>query len=250
MYSRKTFYLDVLVNIPQVGTDLIIFTRNFTGVYMIAYGIMSKVSNIDPDKVYDYHTAFDIKKTQVEYNVDINANNKKILNIALDKGQDTSAATVGMVKELIPFTKNYVYRQYFKEFYDFTDANVYGLNRGASGIVINSLIPNISIPNKDLSFVDKDGLDVDNYNVSFRPSVVYTYSLYIVFKHSILLKTGLSNIIDHNFSLIKKNADNNKVLLKLSYDKTKRAVILIINKSSQSFTLPSNLKGKKMFYVW
>ena len=37
----------------------------------------------DPDKVYDYHTAFDIKPTQVVYNVDINANNKKILNIAL-----------------------------------------------------------------------------------------------------------------------------------------------------------------------
>ena len=38
---------------------------------------------IDPDKVYDYHTAFDVKPTQVVYNVDINANNKKILNIAL-----------------------------------------------------------------------------------------------------------------------------------------------------------------------
>ena len=38
---------------------------------------------IDPDKVYDYHTAFDVKPTQVVYNVDITANNKKILNIAL-----------------------------------------------------------------------------------------------------------------------------------------------------------------------
>ena len=32
-----------------------------------AYGIMGKVSNIDPDKVYDYHTAFDVKPTQVEF---------------------------------------------------------------------------------------------------------------------------------------------------------------------------------------
>ena len=75
-----------MVNIPQDGSDLAIYPKNFTGVYIIAYGIMSKVSNIDPDKVYDYHTAFDFKPTQVEYNVDINANNKKILNIALDKG--------------------------------------------------------------------------------------------------------------------------------------------------------------------
>ena len=43
----------------------------------------SKKKKNDPDKVYDYHTAFDIKPTQVVYNVDINANNKKILNIAL-----------------------------------------------------------------------------------------------------------------------------------------------------------------------
>ena len=108
----RTFFLHILVNIPQVGSELAIYPKNFSGVYMIAYGIMGKVSNIDPDKVYDYHKAFDIQKTQVVYNVDINANNKKILNIALDKGKNNSAATVGMVKDLIPFTKNYVYRQY------------------------------------------------------------------------------------------------------------------------------------------
>ena len=90
------------------------------------------------------------KPTQVVYNVDINANNKRILNIALDKNQNTSAATVGMVKELIPFTKNYVYRQYFEEFYDFTDANIYGLNKTSSGVVFNSLHPNITLPNKHL----------------------------------------------------------------------------------------------------
>ena len=114
--TGNSFFLYILVNIPQDGNDLAIYPRIFQEAYMIAYGIVSKVSNIDPDKVYDYHTAFDIQKTQVVYNVDINANNKKILNIALDKGQDTSAATVGMVKELIPFTKNYVYRQYLKNF--------------------------------------------------------------------------------------------------------------------------------------
>ena len=116
--TGNPFFLHNLVNIPQNGRDLANYPKNFTGVYLIAYGIVSKVSNIDPDKVYDYHTALDIKKTQVVYNVDINANNKKILNIALGKGQDTSAATVGMVKKLIPFTKKYVYRRYFEKIYD------------------------------------------------------------------------------------------------------------------------------------
>ena len=98
---------------------------------MIAYGIVGKAFNIDPDKVYDYHTAFDIKPTEVEYNVVINANQKAIRNIKLDRNSDNSAATVGMVKELIPFTKNALYRKYFEEFYDFADADMYGLSRGS-----------------------------------------------------------------------------------------------------------------------
>ena len=72
--SGNKFFLHILVNIPQEGTDLTVYPLFFNGVYMIAYGIVGTVSNIDPDKVYDYHTAFDIKPTEVVYNVDINAN--------------------------------------------------------------------------------------------------------------------------------------------------------------------------------
>ncbi|CAH3173196.1 unnamed protein product, partial [Porites lobata] len=72
------------------------FRKQFLGVYLITYGIVGTFSNIDPDKVYDYHTAFDIKPTQVVYNVDINANNKKILNVNLDRNNNNSVATVGM----------------------------------------------------------------------------------------------------------------------------------------------------------
>ena len=154
LQSGNTFFLHILVNIHYNGGDLNVYPKNFTGVFIIAYGIMGKVSNIDPDKVYDYHTAFDVQKTQVAYNVDINANKQKILNIALDKGQDSSAATVGMVKELIPFTTNYVYSKYFEEFYDFTDANTYGISSTSSGVVINSLHANITLPNKHLLISD------------------------------------------------------------------------------------------------
>lgn len=72
--------------------------------------MLGGVSDIDADKVYDYHIAFDIKPTEVLFNVDINANQKQILNIALDKNSENSAATVKMVKELFPFTKNNLYR--------------------------------------------------------------------------------------------------------------------------------------------
>ena len=117
--TGNKFFLHILVNIPNNGNDLSVYPSQFSGVYLIAYGTMSKVSNIDPDKVYDYHTAFDIQKTQVKYNVDINANQKAIKNIKLERGSINSAATVGMVKELIPFTTfttNYIYRQYFEDF--------------------------------------------------------------------------------------------------------------------------------------
>ena len=45
-------------------------------------------------------------------------------------------ATAGFVKELIPFTKNSLYREYFEEFYDFSDATNYNLNIGASGLLL------------------------------------------------------------------------------------------------------------------
>ena len=75
--TGNRFFIHILVNIPNNGNDLSVYPIQFSGVFIIAYGIMSKVSNIDPDKVYDYHTAFDVKPTQVVYNVDINTNNKK-----------------------------------------------------------------------------------------------------------------------------------------------------------------------------
>ena len=179
--SGNKFFLHILVNIPQDGTDLAVYPRQFSGVYIITYGIMGTFSNIDPDKVYDYHTAFDVKPTEVVYNVDINANNKKILNIDLDRNTSNSAATVGMVKELIPHTVNNLYRKYFEEVFDFTDANNYGLTRGSSGVVFNSLnsitgnpTRNIGIPNRTIDDIKKEGLDVTGCNISFTPPIGIT----------------------------------------------------------------------------
>ena len=148
--SGNKFFLHILVNIPQTGTDLAVYPNQFTGVYMIAYGIVGTTSNLDPDKVYDYHTAFDIKPTEVVYNVDINANQKSIKNIKIDPNDKSSAATMGQIEAITKFTLKNLYRNYFEEFYDFSDAQIYGLNKGVSGVIINSAQPNISIPIKTL----------------------------------------------------------------------------------------------------
>ena len=139
---------------------------------MITYGIVGTVSNIDPDKVYDYHTAFDIKPTEVEYNVDINANQKAIKNVKLDQSSDNNVATIGLVKTLLPHIVNNVYREFFEEYSDFSDANIYGIRHGSSGVIINSFKPNITIPNKDLSIIREDGINVNGYTLTFNPSVV------------------------------------------------------------------------------
>ena len=234
--TGNRFFLHISVNIPQSGTDLAVYPRQFTGVYMIAYGIVGTFSNIDPDKVYDYHTAFDIKPTEVVYNVDINANQKVIKNIKLDPNDPTSVATMGQISGMAKFTINNLYRNYFEEVFDFTDASNYGLVSGASGVVFNSLI-SITLPNKTIDDIRENGLNVSGYNINFSPSSGVTkYTLFIVFNHW----------INRNFSLIKKNPSNFNPLLKLNYDKTNRKLNLNIHRTTQNITMPSSFSGKKI----
>ena len=240
--TGSRFFIHILVNIPNNGNDLAVYPLQFSGVYMIAYGIMSKVSNIDPDKVYDYHKSFEIYSSQVKYNVDINANNKSILNIALNRNLNSSAATVGMVKELIPFTVNHVYNRYFEQIYDFTDANNYELKRGASGIIISGLnhfhsLNGITIPNKDISNINKEGLNINNYTISLNPSANFrNYTLCMVFYYW----------KNRNFTLVKKIPQSSNYLLSLTYTKAAGYLTLITSSKRQFFRLPNILNGKKI----
>ena len=240
--TGSRFFIHILVNIPNNGNDLAVYPLQFSGVYMIAYGIMSKVSNIDPDKVYDYHKSFEIYRTQVKFNVDINANNTSILNLALNRNLNSSAATVGMVKELIPFTVNHVYTRYFEQIYDFTDANNYELKRGASGIVISGLnhlhsLNGITIPDKDISNIKKEGLNINNYTISLNPSDNFrNFTLCLVFYHW----------TNRDFALVKKIPQSNNYLLSLTYTKAAGYLTLITASKRQFFRLPNDFDGKKI----
>ena len=233
--SGNKFFLHILVDILRGGYNLALYPRQFSGVYMIAYGIKGTFSNIDSDKVYDYHTAFDIKPTEVVYNVNIDANQKKILNINLDRSNNNSAATVAMVKELAPFTKNTLYRKYFSEFYDFADADTYGINIGSSGVIINSVKPNITLPtNKDLSEISEKGLNINGYDITFSPSHSSKYTLCIVFSYW----------RNRSFTLTKYLSTNNNILVKLDYNKSNNKITLTVNKTTQNFTMLSSFNGK------
>ena len=245
--TGNKFFLHILVNIPQDGTDLAVYPRQFSGVYIITYGIVGTFSNIDPDKVYDYHTAFDIKPTEVVFNVDINANNKKILNVNLDRNNNNSAATVGMVKELNPHTINNLYREIFEEVYDFTNAANYKLNRTSSGIVFNYLSSNsgntlrdMGIPNRTIDDIKKEGLNVSGYTISFSPPIGITkYTLCIVFYHW----------RNRNFSIKKKDSNSRATLLNLYYTTGGNTVNLVVNNLRSQFTMLSSFNGKKIV-IW
>ena len=238
--SGNKFFLHILVDISNRGYNIAKYPLIFQGVYIITYGIVGTFSNIDPDKVYDYHTAFDIKPTEVVYNVDINANQKAIRNIKLEPQNNNSAATVALVKELAPFTKNALYRLYFSEFYDFADADSYGINIGSSGVIINSLKPNITLPpNKDLSEITEKGLHVNGYNITFSPSHSSKSTLCIVFSHW----------RNRSFTLTKYLSTNNNILVKLDYNKSNNKVTLTVNKTTQNFTMLSSFNGK-IIVLW
>ena len=208
---------------------------------------MGTFSNIDPDKVYDYHTAFDIKPTEVVYNVDINVNNKKIFNINLDRNINNSVATVGMVKEIHPFTIHNLYRKYFEEVYDFTNATNYKLSRTSSGIVFNYLssssgntLRDMGIPLRTIDDIKKEGLNVGGYVISFSPpNYITKYTLCLIFQHW----------RNRNFSIKKKDTNSNTTLLDLYYTTSGNTVNLVINNVTRQLTLPSDFNGKKIV-IW
>ena len=90
--SSTPYFLHIQDVMAQSGIDLNTYPTNFNKYYLIAYGILGETMDLDRNKTYDYHTAFDIKPTEVVYNVNLDMNRKKILNIAPDRTKNNSAA--------------------------------------------------------------------------------------------------------------------------------------------------------------
>ena len=242
-----TFYsLDLYVNIPQTGIDLNTYPKNWTNNWMIAYGVFGKVSSIDPQKTYDYHTAFDIKPTEVVYNVDLDMNRKKILNIVLDKTKNNSAATVKMVKDLetklSPHTTNNVYREIFEEFYDLSDASNYKIIIGVSGIMVSGILPNIYFPRMDIANIWEGGLRITNT----------TLSLELFSKRSFTLCVVMRLWLNRSFSI--KTLMNNGAYERphLIYDKRTKKLKLQTNghgsTNETSITLLNSFNGKRVVF--
>ena len=236
--SGNKFFLHILVNILQDGTDVAVYPRQFSGVYMIAYGIVGTVSNIDPDKTYDYHTAFDIHPTEVVYNVDINTNNKKILNVNVDRNNDNSAATVGLFKELAPYTTNAFYRANFSEFYDFSDANSYNITKGSSGVTYTGLNPNITFTTKHIAEIQADGLRVNGYGLTVTVPHSPNFTMCVVMQFW----------RNKRFTLF-ANVTGTNLKIEFKYEFKTTRLTLTTSQGSQVITLPSSMNGKRIV-IW
>ena len=199
--SSTPYFLNIQDVMAQSGIDLNTYPTNFNKYYLTAYGIFGETMDLDPDKTYNYHTAFDIKPTEVVYNVDLDMNRKKILNFSPDKTKNNSAATVKMVKDLetklSPHTKNNAHSEIFEEFYDLSDASNYKITIGISGIMISGILPHIYFPRMDTTNVLEGGLRLQNTTLSVELFSKRSFTLCVVMQlwlnKSLSIKTITSN---------------------------------------------------------
>ena len=238
--------LHINVEIPQRGSDLSSYPSQYNKVYIIAYGVIGVSFDINANEVYDYHTAFDIKPTEVVYNVDLDMNRKKILNIAPDKTKNNSAATVKMVKDLevklSPHTTNNAYRKIFEEFYDFGDASNYKIVKGPSGIEVTGLSPNITCLRTGIANIWEGGMRLTKTTLSLQLFSKKSFTLCVVMQlwlnRAFSIKTLMSNGAHEKPHLI--------------YDKTTKKLTLQTNglragsTNKTSITLLNSFENKRV----
>ena len=127
-------------------------------------------------------------------------------------------------------------RKYFEEYYDFTDTSIYGLNIGSSGVIINSLKPNIVLPNLNIANVKENGLSTIGtitFNTSNNSSII-------------TLITVFNFIKKENFSVSIHNKNNNQLLLFLYYLKLNNTLNLHIGNIRKNIPIPNSFDGKKV----
>ena len=246
--SSTPYFLHIQDVMAQSGIDLNTYPTNFNKYYLTVYGILGESMDLDPDKTYDYHSAFDIKPTEVVYNVDLDMSRKKKLNIAPDRTKNNSAATVKMVKDLetklSPHTKNNAYREIFEEFYDLSDASNYKIILGISGIMISGILPHIYFPRMDTTNVLKGGLRLQNT----------TLSLELFSKRSFTLCVVMQLWLNKSRSIKPMMSNGTYEKPHLIYDKTTKKLKLQTNglrsgsTNKTSITLLDSFNGKRVVF--
>lgn len=208
--------------------------------YFVAYGLLGKYTSIDPG-LYDQHSAFVIKPTEVVCNVDLDMNSKNITNIRLDQTQNNSVPTVKMLKDLEskvdPYTRNNVYRELLEQFYDFSDASSYKLTLGSSGITFTGINPNITFPQRTITHVNVDGLRFQRQTLNLSLSHSPNFTICVV------MQLWLNKRFMIEFQVT--NAANRPRLI---YGPTTKKLFLETNSGKTHIPLTNDFNGKKVVF--
>ena len=246
--SGRSFF-HVTVNMPDSGGDLRSYPNDFTKYYVIVYGINGAVGNIDPDRSYDYHKAFNIESSKVNYNVNIDMKNKSILNLRENTNPD-SAATFGSVKELRDINQTYFYRNIFDEVWDFKLADKYDFRTSGGGSSasfsfhalrgIRDDTRKITFPSKTINNIKYGGLDMNNFYVD------------------IPLDTNQKDLVimivfyfwdNNNFTITRFDNNSNTKLFEVMYDKIAKRLTFSSGGRRNAHNLPVVTGGSKVV-IW
>ena len=244
--SGRSFF-HITINMPEVGGDMASYPSDFTTFYGIVYGINGAVGNIDPDRSYDYHTAFDIGSSKVSYNVGIDMKNKAITNLSPDQNTN-SAATFGMIKELRDIT-NLEYIKSFTNNWDFSRFDKYVIlnSQGSSSSTIsfnklNSLTSNaaITFPTKTLSNLIKKALNISNFNLDIPlPNYTTNFNMIFVFQFW----------PNRDFSIIRYDKQSNAKLFEIIFQSRGNRLTLKSGRQTSYHTAPSRRLGGKIIVL-
>ena len=118
------------------------------------------------------------------------------------------------------------------------------INKQSSDVSFNSISSitgnsarNISFSNKTIDNIRKDGLNINGYTITYSSATGQTsYTLCLVF---ILWR-------NRNFSITKKDTNNNQLLFNLFYLNSNNTLNFNIKNTRRSIPIPSNFNGKKV----
>ena len=128
-----------------------------------------------------------------------------------------------------------MYREYFEEFYDFSDATNYNPNIGASGVTFTGIKPNLTFnTSKDLIITNTNGLRLQNnyFNVAIPNNPNFTICVI------------MQLWINRNFNLYFVTAS--VPLNLISFNKVTKELSLITSSKITKFTIPSLFNGRKI----
>ena len=110
--------------------------------HLVVYGVKDWSDSVYPD-IYDGldNVMFKYENGDMKMQTELDMNNKRIIHLS-DPIDDGDAVNKLSLDSVSYFTKHHAYRSIFPEFYDLLETSRFGLVKGVSGVVINSVLPN------------------------------------------------------------------------------------------------------------